>query len=121
MKIRHHGLHRHRFKLNPLEQRFADAWEEKNNPPGSNTPTLAHLLSSTKDPVEFNQNEATVAATIIQWLGSHVGQCFLAEVIATREGAELRTRIEQEVQKVVNEGTGRKSKKRASTLYPEED
>lgn len=41
---------------------------------GRPTPALAMLLSEDNHPVEFTQRDATVAATIMQWLGSNVGR-----------------------------------------------
>lgn len=71
-----HGLHRYRFRANPEEKRFADAWELRG------APNLEYLLST--DPNNHRQpvsDEAvTVAATVIQWLGSPVGQAFLSDL-----------------------------------------
>jgi hypothetical protein len=67
------GLHTYRFDQNPEEKRFAKAWE-KNNP-------LAWLLDErpmqTGRPPEPSERDQIVAATVIQWLGSPVGQDFL--------------------------------------------
>lgn len=80
-KIR--GLHTHRFKGNPEERRFARAWEDQQR-----GRTLAHLLNTDdpRFPLEPTDREHEVAATVIQWLGSHVGQCFLRELGYVREG-----------------------------------
>ncbi len=43
-------------------------------------------------PGEITQRDATVAASVIQWLGSHVGQGFLAEVLSKPEAADWRRR-----------------------------
>jgi hypothetical protein len=105
--IRHHGNRRYRFKDNPLEKAFADAWEDENcsGPEGSRPGhgTLAYSLGDGKDPGVVEPRDAMVAATTIQWLGSPVGQCFLARVIATKEGAELRKRIEHEIKRIVED------------------
>ena len=82
MNIKHIGVNFHRRKTLPEEDEFAKAWEEQNDV----TQTLAWLLN-TFDPVTgqqqkgvISQRDADVAATVIQWLGSPVGQCFLRNV-----------------------------------------
>lgn len=67
------GLHTHRFKDNPEEKRFAQEWARQGN-------TLAYLLGNGVTPAEPSDRDAQVAATIIQWLGSPVGQCFLRDL-----------------------------------------
>lgn len=77
-KNKHRGLHAHRLKGNPEEKLFATAWARENE--------LGHLLDHLLDerfqgrPVEATEREAQVAATVIQWLGSPVGQNFLANL-----------------------------------------
>ncbi|MDA4132151.1 MAG: hypothetical protein OK454_03380 [Thaumarchaeota archaeon] len=77
-KLKHHGLSRYRFKDNPIEELFAKLWEGQNDCGGS-FGTLAYLLDPEHQhsPREPTQEQATVAATVIQWLGSPVGQFFL--------------------------------------------
>lgn len=73
------GLHTHRFKSNPAEKQFAEAWENQNKH-GDN---LAHLLDErqvrTGRPNTPSDRDYQVAATVIQWLGSEVGQNFLRD------------------------------------------
>jgi len=78
MAAKHEGLNTHRLKDNPEEKRFAKAWQRINDT-GS---LLDYLLGDKYDgrPVEANEREAQVAATVVQWLGSPVGQGFLAEL-----------------------------------------
>lgn len=70
------GLHTYRFKENPEEKRFAEAWA-KNNP-------LPWLLDErrlqTGRPEDPSDRDTVVAATVIQWLGSPVGQAFLRDL-----------------------------------------
>jgi hypothetical protein len=75
--MKNQGLHQHRFPDNPEEQRFAKHWETYNDRfPG----TLDYLLSKDNRPaVEASDRDREVAATVIQWLGSPVGQGFLRE------------------------------------------
>jgi hypothetical protein len=79
-KLKIKGLHTHRFQENPEEKRFADSWAEQNRH-GSN---LAHLLDPNPGrlgrPPEASERDHAVAATVIQWLGSPVGQGFLRDL-----------------------------------------
>lgn len=74
------GLHTHRFKDNPEEFNFAEAWE-KQNKFGNN---LAYLLDDRHVqqgyPPTPSDRDYVVAATVIQWLGSPVGQNFLRDL-----------------------------------------
>lgn len=78
-KLKHHGLSRYRLKDNPIEELFANLWEEQNARGGFST--LARLLDPEHQhgPREPTQEQATIAATVIQWLGSPVGQFFLQQ------------------------------------------
>lgn len=71
-----YGVNKHRLKDNPEEKRFADAWA-KHNP-------LKWLLDvrpvQTGAPPPPSERDEQVAATVIQWLGSPVGQGFLNDV-----------------------------------------
>jgi len=73
-----YGIHTYRFADNPEEKRFAEAWATQN---GYTSPcTLAYLLDpklGTGRPPEPTLNDRRVAATVIQWLGSPVGQDWL--------------------------------------------
>src|SRR5262245_28520044 len=80
-KMKHHrGLQTHRFKNNPEEKRFADAWLERNKY-GNH---LAHLLDERSihggSPPTPSDRDYVVAATVVQWLGSPVGQIFLRDL-----------------------------------------
>lgn len=86
MKIKHEGKFIHRLKPtadNPLEAIYAREWKELNDPVQHRPHgTLEYLVSVNQmhvDPV--SQNDATVAATVIQWLGSPMGQCFVRDVL----------------------------------------
>ena len=72
--MKHVGLHVYRFKGNPDEKRFAEAWEAINQ--GSHG-TLNCLLGDGQHPVKASDREAVVAATVVQWLGSPVGKVWL--------------------------------------------
>ena len=73
------GLHPYRFRKNPEEKRFAKKWIESNK----HDRTLAYLLlvgDQNIRPPEPADRDHTIAATVIQWLGSSVGQFFLREL-----------------------------------------
>jgi len=74
------GLQTHRFANNPEEKRFADAWSEMNRI----SRNLDYLLDVKHDDQHFvdpaSDRDRVVAATVIQWLGSPVGQGFLRDL-----------------------------------------
>jgi hypothetical protein len=79
------GKYQYRFNQNPLEKDFAEAWEEENNKNGRGI--LDYLLAN--DPNEpkgeVSERDREVAATVIQWLGSPVGQSFYNQVVEIKE------------------------------------
>lgn len=75
MEIKHEGISIHRLNREPKEAAFAAAWKDR--APGS----LGYLLCGQDRRLhDYSQRDATIAATIIQWLGSPVGQNFIDEV-----------------------------------------
>ena len=89
VKIRHQGLSQHRFADTPLERLFAREWEAKNATEPGETGTLDYLLTKTVNEPrgEATDRDRTVAATVIQWLGSNCGQWFIRDVMAESEKA----------------------------------
>lgn len=83
MKMKNKGLSQHRFKKNPLEKKFAEAWEKINTIKRNGDNTLDYLLAENvnRPQGEITERDRVVAATIIQWLGSPVGQYFLKDVM----------------------------------------
>ena len=80
------GLNSHRLEYNPIENAFAEAWEQQNTIGG----TLAYLLSGPENVrSDVSERDEAVAATVIQWLGSPVGQCFLEDVL----GIDIREQL----------------------------
>ena len=79
------GVNVHRLKDNELEMAFAKAWGLINvKPSGLATTTLGYLLNEKGDqryPVEPSARDWKVANTLMQWLGSPVGQNFLLDTI----------------------------------------
>lgn len=75
-KLKHQGWSTHRFKDNPAEKAFATAWDTYN----VQGHTLEYLLGNGVQREPATPREIEVAATVVQWLGSPVGLCFLRDV-----------------------------------------
>jgi hypothetical protein len=81
------GLHQYRFRDNPLEEKYAKEWEKRNISWITNDldgkGTLDYLLAkdSNYPAGEVTDRDREVAATVIQWLGSPVGQGFIKDVL----------------------------------------
>lgn len=71
--------HKHVGLWDPREVAFAKKWREDNELGH----TLEYLLSETPNERDgvVTDRDREVAATVIQWLGSTVGMCFLRDVI----------------------------------------
>lgn len=92
-KIRHVGKYANRMKLQcestTRERALANGWiHENTHKPGINGGhgALELLLCSDEQSRivrELTPDEATAAATVIQWLGSHCGWSFLCESLRT--------------------------------------
>lgn len=75
------GLHAHRYTNNPLEEKFAEAWQKENDESGRVAGTLRWLLGDGVAPAgTVTPRTELVANTVIQWLGTPVGQCFLRDL-----------------------------------------
>lgn len=84
--MKHQGLHTNRLTKaadNPREVAFAEEWEKENSSAFHNRPTLEYLLG-----MPAGIRDTTVAATIVQWLGSNVGMSFLRNALG-RVGLEI--------------------------------
>jgi hypothetical protein len=81
--MKNKGQSQHRFKDNPLEKKFALAWEKDNN----QCRALEYLLAknSNHPDGEVTARDRKVAATVVQWLGSPVGESFVREVLKSHE------------------------------------
>jgi hypothetical protein len=86
--MKHQGLALHRLGENPLEKRFADKWDQLQN----RGHILDYLLSPTNrlEDSTTTQRDETIAATIIQWLGSPVGQSFIEDVMNIEKETQYR-------------------------------
>lgn len=77
------GYSSHIYKREPLEKLFAECWQEMNNHKIGRC-VLDYLAQPNIQDHFVSEAELTdykFAATIIQWLGSSVGQFFLSQVI----------------------------------------
>ena len=94
VKKKWQGKSPHRYKENPLEKEFALMWQAENDRPNGGGP-LDYLVQSGEDqavnmlPDPATKEQRLLSCTFIQWLGSPVGQCFLADVLRTKAGREF--------------------------------
>lgn len=112
MSLDHSGLHASRINhpSSELEKAFAEQWHEENDEGkkwAGTTRVLDALLRKDGAPTRAlsgfddrpyhfgeppTQRDATVAATVVQWLGSTVGRCFLEESLERAGWKLIRTR-----------------------------
>ena len=81
--MKHVGLYANRLSAkadNPREVAFARQWAKENKDDRPGTQSSAGNILRTLVP-NAGERDATVAATLMQWLGSNVGMCFLCDVI----------------------------------------
>ena len=73
------GFRQYRFKDNPLEQRFAEEWVKRNR----ESKILLYLTSPSNRLEDSNlcERDKIIAGSVIQWLGTPVGQGFLRDVL----------------------------------------
>lgn len=94
LQTKYKGLNTLRLKENPLEAKFAQAWQEMGllsarpeTGMADNIDYLLHVGDQHRVP-PCSDRDRLVANTVIQWLGSPVGECFVEEV--TRDSAQRR-------------------------------
>lgn len=73
--MKHKGKHQYRFASNPKERIFAKQWDKE----AVNGRALEYLLAEIPNEPngEVTARDILVAATVIQWLGSPIGQSWL--------------------------------------------
>lgn len=97
-KSRYHGKSRHRLKDNPLEKAFADAWDKHNRDPFGRYPDWFNYYSDpARGESDASVRERVAANSVVQWLGSPVGEGFLADVLSSPAAENLRERIARRV------------------------
>jgi len=82
--MKNKGIRQYRFKQNPLEKRFAESWDEINTDSCgklNGNGILDYIMAKNiNNPLgDISDRDRAVAATVIQWLGSPVGQSFLTQ------------------------------------------
>ena len=77
MKMKHEGRALYRLKENPMERKFHNAWKAEQE-----YGLLEYLFGDGTHKGEVTDRDAQVAATVIQWLGSPVGQNFVKGVMS---------------------------------------
>lgn len=89
IKKKWQGRSAHRYQDNPLERVFAEEWQRENDRPMGGG-VLDYLAVETQPsglrPPVATDEQRLLSCTIIQWLGSPVGQNFLADVLSTPAG-----------------------------------
>lgn len=83
---RHFGLHTNRLEREQVESWIAVFWNEKQE----RGQLLNHLMSLSNEPAYVTQRDATVAATVIQWLASEGGASFLRDFNERTNGRFLK-------------------------------
>jgi hypothetical protein len=76
VKLENAGRSTHRFKDNPEELRFAVAWDKLCR----HNKQLEYMVGDGCRQGNPSARDVEIAATIIQWLGSPVGQHFLQDL-----------------------------------------
>lgn len=99
MAIKHRADKDYRFTDNQLEKVFADKWEALNTRVTMGSCCLEYLMGDGMRPAPITDRDALVAARVVQWLGTHVGECFLAQILSTPQAEGVRDRIKQELRK----------------------
>ena len=78
------GVNHKRIVKEPMEARFVQTWRDINK--DDDRPTLAYLLDPEHPhvPDEPSERDWEVAGTVVQWLGSPVGQGFVMDAMFKR-------------------------------------
>ncbi len=89
---KHRGLNIHRLRSNPKELQFALAWQTQNHNATAGgmeyrADTLDYLLhqGDQRFPTLCSDRDRIVANSVIQWLGSPVGEAFIRDVLDTEK------------------------------------
>ncbi len=97
-KIKHEGARPERQKYNVWEHSYAKKWKEENTrKPGlnGNRGVLEILLSDDKNRWQLTERDAYVAGTVVQWLGTSCGSCFLWEVERDATKLDNKRKLEE--------------------------
>ena len=101
IKKQFQGRSPHRYKDNPLEKAFAAAWQKENDTSqlGRKYSLMEYLFAENGEEcgsprADLSERDWEVANTVIQWLGSPVGQGFLRDVLKGRSQSARNFRVE---------------------------
>jgi hypothetical protein len=87
------GLFANRYASEPLEEAFALAWQEINELAGGSHSHMAFLMDpANRDKMPLTEHEKSLSNTLIQWLGSPVGQGFIARAAEHAAAKKKRKR-----------------------------
>lgn len=78
------GCNSHRYESNPLEEKFALAWQKLNDRGNINSmKTIDYILSPSwiKSPTLCTLRDQQVSNSVIRWLGSPCGRSFIKGVL----------------------------------------
>jgi len=96
IKKKFRGYSFHRIAREPLERIFVELWQKQNDveSPGRSNALLDFMLAEDHSKNCFmsrSDEEHKIAATVIQWLGTPVGQGFLRDVMqrARNKGVQI--------------------------------
>ena len=76
---KHEGMHTHRLDKNAYEAAAAEMWRKRNDRPNGGDGLLDNILGA-HEGRSVTDRDREVAATMMQWLGSLVGQRYLDEL-----------------------------------------
>jgi hypothetical protein len=78
----HAGMHLYRTEREPFEAIISGLWQDKQD----HHQLLSGIMSKNNMPAHVTQRDATVAATVVQWLMSEGGLSFLRELDESSKG-----------------------------------
>jgi hypothetical protein len=82
-----HGNSLHRLNSSPEEKLFAQAWADRQR----DDDLLAYLMGNGRSKTEnLSEADHKVAATVVQWFGSPVGQNFLRDLGYEKERVVIK-------------------------------
>lgn len=93
LAILHFSIHHDRIKDSDRyrEKVFANLWQECNN----SADGILEVILRENRLVVMTQRDATIAATLVQWLGTNIGQEFLYQVEMAKIKAKKDMSLEQ--------------------------
>ena len=111
---------------NPRERAFAEEWNRINTQDPLGWSLLDKLFDENEDGLSSHgriikgctEREHEIAATVIQWLGSNVGQGFLERTIPLAKEAHAKWRKKYDLQQLAELKASQRVKSGTYTLVP---